>query len=465
MRNYTTQMDAARKGIVTPEIKLVAEKEHMDVDKLMTLVAEGKVAICANKNHTCLSAEGVGSMLRTKINVNLGVSRDCKDYDVEMQKVMSAVNLGAEAIMDLSSHGNTQPFRRKLTSECPVMIGTVPVYDSVIHYQRDLATLTAHDFIDVIRMHAEDGVDFVTLHCGITRKTIEQIKKHKRKIYFLIFVLPTLAAFLIGFVYPFFNGIYLSFCKFRTTSDAVFIGFGNYVKAFQNEGFLHSFWFTVLFVIVSVILINLIAFFVAYALTLGIRGSNVFRTVFFVPNLVGGIILGYIWQYIFNGILQYYGTNLALNANYGFWGLVILMCWQQAGYMMIIYIAGFQSVPHDLYEAAKIDGAGKRQLLTNVTLPMMMPSITICTFLTLTNSFKLFDQNLALTGGAPGIVSQGSGTMVYQTEMMALNIYNTFYANQNSRGVGQAEGVIFFVIVVIIALIQLYFTRRKEVQQ
>ena len=290
-------------------------------------------------------------------------------------------------------------------------------------------------------------------------------RKPKRKIYFLIFVLPTLAAFLIGFVYPFFNGIYLSFCKFRTTSDAVFIGFGNYVKAFQNEGFLHSFWFTVLFVIVSVILINLIAFFVAYALTLGIRGSNVFRTVFFVPNLVGGIIIGYIWQYIFNGILKYYGTNLALNANFGFWGLVILMCWQQAGYMMIIYIACFQSVPHDLYEAAKIDGAGKKQLLTNVTLPMMMPSITICTFLTLTNSFKLFDQNLALTGGAPGIVSQGSGTMDYQTEMMALNIYNTFYANQNSRGVGQAEGVIFFVIVVIIALIQLYFTRRKEVQQ
>ena len=181
MRNYTTQMDAARKGILTPEIKTVAEKEHMDEDKLMKLVAEGKVAICANKNHTCLSAEGVGSMLRTKINVNLGVSRDCKDYDVEMKKVMSAVNLGAEAIMDLSSHGDTQPFRRKLTSECPVMIGTVPVYDSVIHYQRDLATLSAQDFIDVIRMHAEDGVDFVTLHCGITQKTIEQIKRHKRK--------------------------------------------------------------------------------------------------------------------------------------------------------------------------------------------------------------------------------------------------------------------------------------------
>ena len=179
MRNYTTQMDAARRGIVTPELEIVAKKEKMPVDQLMSLVAEGKVAICANKNHTCLDPEGVGSMLRTKINVNLGVSRDCKDYDIEMQKVMSAVNMGAEAIMDLSSHGNTKPFRKKLTSECPAMIGTVPVYDSVIHYQRDLAELTAKDFIDVVRLHAEDGVDFVTLHCGITRKTIEQIKKHK----------------------------------------------------------------------------------------------------------------------------------------------------------------------------------------------------------------------------------------------------------------------------------------------
>lgn len=178
---YTTQMDAARRGILTPQIKIVAEKEHMEESRLMQLVAEGKVAICANKNHKCLNPEGVGSMLRTKINVNLGVSRDCKDYDIEMEKVMSAVNLGAEAIMDLSSHGDTRPFRRKLTSECPVMIGTVPVYDSVIHYQRDLATLTAKDFIDVVRMHAEDGVDFVTLHCGITRKTIEQIRTHKRE--------------------------------------------------------------------------------------------------------------------------------------------------------------------------------------------------------------------------------------------------------------------------------------------
>ena len=179
--NYTTQMDAARKGILTPQMETVAKKENMPVDKLRGLVAEGKAVICANKNHKCLDPEGIGSMLRTKINVNLGVSRDCKDYDIEMQKVMKAVDMGAEAIMDLSSHGNTQPFRQRLTSECPVMIGTVPVYDSVIHYQRDLSTLTAKDFIDVIRLHAEDGVDFVTLHCGITRKTIDRIRTHKRK--------------------------------------------------------------------------------------------------------------------------------------------------------------------------------------------------------------------------------------------------------------------------------------------
>lgn len=288
------------------------------------------------------------------------------------------------------------------------------------------------------------------------------VKKHKK--YFLIFVLPTLIAFAIGFIYPFFQGIYLSFCKFHTVTDAKLIGFDNYVKAFQNEAFIHSFWFTVLFVIVSIVLINLIAFAVAYVLTLGIRGSNIFRTVFFVPNLIGGIILGYIWKLIFDGILHNYGTNLALNSTYGFWGLVILMCWQQAGYMMIIYIAGFQSVPSDLYEAAKIDGANRRQLLTKVTIPMMAPSITICTFLTLTNSFKLFDQNLALTAGAPGVITSG-GVTIKQTEMMALNIYNTFYSNANSRGIGQAEAVIFFVIVVVIALAQLYFTRKREVQQ
>ena len=178
---YTTQMDAARKGIATPQMKAVAEKEHMPLEQLMELVAKGQVAICANKAHTCLDPQGVGSMLRTKINVNLGVSRDCKDYNIEMKKVQSAIDLGAEAIMDLSSHGDTQPFRKKLVAECPAMIGTVPVYDSVIHYQRDLGTLSARDFLDVVRLHAEDGVDFVTLHCGITRKTIEQIRRHKRK--------------------------------------------------------------------------------------------------------------------------------------------------------------------------------------------------------------------------------------------------------------------------------------------
>lgn len=286
----------------------------------------------------------------------------------------------------------------------------------------------------------------------------------KKRQYFLIFLLPTLLAFIIGFVYPFFQGIYLSFCKFITTSDAQFVGFSNYIEAFKDESFLHSFWFTVAFVIVNVVLINIIAFFVAYALTMGIKGANIFRTVFFVPNLIGGIILGYIWQLIFNGILVNFGETIVSNATFGFWGLVILMCWQQAGYMMIIYIAGFQSVPGDLYEAARIDGATKSQILGRVTIPMMAPSITICTFLTLTNSFKLFDQNLALTGGLPTTVA-ADGTSIYQTQMMALNIYNTFYANGNSRGVGQAEAVIFFVIVVAISLTQLYFTRRREVQQ
>ena len=286
----------------------------------------------------------------------------------------------------------------------------------------------------------------------------------KKKQYFLLFLLPTLLAFIIGFVYPFFQGIYLSFCKFITTSDAEFVGFSNYIDAFQDEAFLHSFWFTAAFVVVNVVLINVIAFFVAYALTMGIKGANIFRTVFFVPNLIGGIILGYIWQLIFNGILVNFGETIVSNATFGFWGLVILMCWQQAGYMMIIYIAGFQSVPGDLYEAARIDGATKGQILGRVTIPMMAPSITICTFLTLTNSFKLFDQNLALTGGLPTTVA-ADGTSIYQTQMMALNIYNTFYANGNSRGVGQAEAVIFFVIVVAISLTQLYFTRRREVQQ
>ena len=289
------------------------------------------------------------------------------------------------------------------------------------------------------------------------------MNKRQLNRYFPIFVLPTFVAFCIGFIYPFLHGIYLSFCTFKTTSDAKFVGISNYIKAFADPGFLHAFWFTALFTVVSVIAINVLAFLVAYALTSGIRGANAFRTVFFMPNLIGGVILGYIWQLIFNGILQNYGTNIKLNATFGFWGLIILLCWQQVGYMMIIYISGLNSIPDSLYEAARVDGATRGQILRRITLPMMMPSITICTFLTLTNSFKLFDQNLALTAGEPGI--QSAGNTIYSTEMLALNIYNTFYQNANTRGVGQAKAVIFFLLVAVIALVQLYATRRKEVQQ
>ena len=279
-----------------------------------------------------------------------------------------------------------------------------------------------------------------------------------KKRYFLIFVLPTLAAFAIGFVYPFFQGIYLSFCKFITTSDATFVGFDNYVKAFQDASFLNAFWFTVMFVVVSVILINVLAFAIAYVLTLGIRGSNVFRTVFFMPNLIGGIVLGYIWQILINCVLSLTAQPLlALNSKAGYWGMIILMCWQQIGYMMIIYIAGLQNVPDSLIEAAKIDGATNLQTLIKIKVPMVMSSITICVFLTLTNSFKLFDQNLALTGGDPN----------HTTEMLALNIYQTFYARSGMqwKGYGQAKAVIFCLIVIVISFAQLRATRSKEVQQ
>lgn len=277
------------------------------------------------------------------------------------------------------------------------------------------------------------------------------------KKYFPIFVLPTLAAFTIGFLIPFAEGIYLSFCKFTTVNNAKWVGISNYVTALKDEAFLHSFWFTVAFTVVSTVTINLLAFAVALALTRGIKGTNIFRTVFFMPNLIGGIVLGYIWQLIFNGILGYFDRTLTFSASYGFWGLVILMCWQQVGYMMIIYIAGLQSIPGDLYEAARIDGANSRQLLFRITIPMSMPSITICTFLTLTNSFKLFDQNVALTAGEPANAS----------EMLALNIYNTFYGRSGAqwKGIGQAKAVVFFLIVVVISLAQLHFTRSKEVQQ
>lgn len=242
------------------------------------------------------------------------------------------------------------------------------------------------------------------------------------------------------------------------------VGFSNYVQAFSDPSFLHAFWYTAVFAVVSLVLINVLAFAVAYALTQNIKGSNLFRTVFFMPNLIGGIVLAFIWSMIFDGILVAYGTSILLKTEFGFWGLVILMCWQQIGYMMIIYIAGLQAVPEDLIEAAKIDGASKWQTLIKVTIPNVMPSITICTFLTLTNSFKLFDQNFALTGGRP-FVMLADGTTVKTTEMLALNIYNSFYTNLTNRGVGQAKAVIFFILVVALGLIQLKATRSKEVQQ
>lgn len=268
-------------------------------------------------------------------------------------------------------------------------------------------------------------------------------------------MLPTFLAFCIGFIIPFAMGIYLSFCEFTTVTNAKFVGLKNYLKVFEDATFLHSLWLTALFTVVSVILINVLAYVVALLMTKGMRGTNLFRTVFFMPNLIGGIVLGYIWQLIFNGILQYFDRTLTYSASYGFWGLIVLMCWQQVGYMMIIYIAGLQSIPGDLYEAAQIDGATKWQVLKKITLPLSMPSITICTFLSVTNGFKLFDQNLALTNGQPSD----------KTELLALNIYNTFYGRTGWEGVGQAKSVIFFLLVVVIALVQLSATRSKEVQQ
>ncbi|MBE6824539.1 MAG: sugar ABC transporter permease [Ruminococcaceae bacterium] len=272
--------------------------------------------------------------------------------------------------------------------------------------------------------------------------------------YFPLFLMPTFIAFLIGFVVPFALGLYLSFCKFTTVSDAIPIGIRNYTQIFSDATFIHSLWYTALFTIAAVVSINVIAFTIALLLTRQIRGTNIFRTVFFMPNLIGGIVLGYIWQLIFNGILLYFDRTLTYSATYGFFGLLILLNWQQIGYMMIIYIAGIGNIPPDVIEAAKIDGATNRQILFRVTIPMVMPSVTISVFLTLTNSFKLFDQNLALTAGEPSSKS----------EMLALNIFNTFYGRTGAEGIGQAKAVIFFLIVAVIALLQLYLTRRKEVQ-
>ena len=275
------------------------------------------------------------------------------------------------------------------------------------------------------------------------------------KKYWPIFLVPTLAAFVIGFIVPFIMGVWLSFCDFTTVTDAEFIGLDNYIRAFDDTMFQHSFWFTALFAIVSLLVINVIAFALALALTQKMRGTNLFRTIFFMPNLIGGIVLGYIWQLIFNGILAQYSQAINLNEWYGFAGLVILVSWQQIGYMMIIYIAGLQSIPTDVLEAAEVDGAGPWQRLKSVIIPMMMPSITICTFLSITNGFKLFDQNLSLTAGEPSKLS----------ELLALNIYNTFYGRVGWEGVGQAKAVIFTILVAILALAQNRLTRTKEVQQ
>ncbi|MCD7715102.1 MAG: sugar ABC transporter permease [Lachnospiraceae bacterium] len=279
------------------------------------------------------------------------------------------------------------------------------------------------------------------------------------KKYFPIFVLPTLIAFTIGFIVPFVYGVFLSFCKFTTVTDWTWVGLKNYTRIFYVNGeldttFLHSIWYTVLFTLVSMAIINVVAFAIAMALTKGIRGTTIFRTVFFMPNLIGGIVLSYIWLMIFNAVLQNFSKTIVSTQWYAFWGLIIVVCWQQIGYMMVIYIAGLQNVPGDLIEAAKIDGASGSQRLRYVIIPMLMPTISTCTFLTLTNGFKLFDQNLALTGGNPGKMS----------ELLALNIYNTMYGTTGWQGVGQAKAVLFSIMVAVIALLQNKLTTSKEVQ-
>ena len=277
------------------------------------------------------------------------------------------------------------------------------------------------------------------------------------KKYFPVFVLPTLLAFTVFFIVPFVMGFGLSFTKFKVITNVTFVGFKNYIKAFTlDDSFFHALGFTSLFTIVSMITVNVFAFLLALLLTKGIKGTNFFRSVFFMPNLIGGIVLGYIWNLLINGVLlHFFGEDISFNAKYGFWGLVILTNWQLIGYMMVIYIAGLQNIPTDILEAASIDGSSALRTLFKIKIPMVMPSITICMFLTLTNSFKMFDQNLALTNGAPGS----------DTEMLALNIYKTFYGRSGFQGVGQAKAVIFFILVALIAFVQLKLTNRKEIEQ
>lgn len=271
--------------------------------------------------------------------------------------------------------------------------------------------------------------------------------------WWALFALPTFAAFLIGFLVPFVMGVYLSFCKFSTVTDAKFVGLRNYKYVFADSTFVHALWYTVAFTIITTLIINVVGFAIAYMLTKAIRGATVFRSVFFMPNLIGGIILGYVWMLLLNGFLAHWGRSITFSGVYGFWGMVLLVSWQQIGYMMIIYIAGLQSLPTDVLEAAAVDGASGGQTLFRVTIPLMMPSITVCTFLTVTNGFKLFDQNLALTGGAPS----------YKSELLAMNIFRTFYGRIGFEGVGQAKAVVFFIIVATISLIQNKLTTNKEV--
>ncbi|HCA20197.1 MAG TPA: ABC transporter permease [Treponema sp.] len=284
---------------------------------------------------------------------------------------------------------------------------------------------------------------------------MEKSNKTLRK-YFPVFVLPTLAAFTVFFIVPFCLGIGLSFTKFTTVTNAKFVGIQNYIKAFVSDNeFVHALGFTALFSLVSIVSVNVISFALALLLTKGLKGTNVFRSIFFLPNLIGGIVLGYIWNLLINGVLRRFDVDISFSAAYGFWGLVLLTNWQLIGYMMVIYIAGLQNIPGDLIEAAAIDGASPMKTLFKIKIPMVMPSITICMFLTLANTFKMFDPNLALTGGAPE----------KETEMLALNIYNTFYGRTGWQGVGQAKAVVFFIIVAMIAFMQLKLTNRKEVEQ
>jgi raffinose/stachyose/melibiose transport system permease protein len=275
------------------------------------------------------------------------------------------------------------------------------------------------------------------------------------KRYYAFFTLPTLIAFILAFFIPFLMGIYLSFTTFTTVTNSNWVGLSNYVRAFsEDNNFINATIFTVKFAIVSVVLINIFAFSLALLLTRKMRGENGFRTVFFMPNLIGGIVLGYIWLLIINGVLINFGVDITYDAKYGFWGLVVLTNWQMVGYMMIIYIAGILAIPPELIEAAKIDGATAWQALKSITIPLVTPAITICTFLTLANSFKLFDQNLSLTNGAPG----------RDSAMLALDIFNTFYGRNGYEGIGQAKAVVFFLFVSVIVLLQLYFSRKNEME-